>query len=1408
MSYRIAYNCKYDSALVGFATEAGQAAWSGLGSATRGIVCAGRKVVKQSGNWETEMDRLSASGAIAGSKELWTCRAAVAPLPRTAPPRPDGRASLSPDPASPAARDPRGCSSPFPRRSSLWRRLRPRENAATLLRGPRACLALLAATALLALAAPAQAQTEVWSATLTPGDLSSGILGCSNGVGTARCSSTSVLSEDSFTYDSTAYNITGLFVRSNGQLEFIVDVDLTTTTLADLTLVVGSTSLVLSGGTASGTVKLIFSSSGVSLTAGTDITVKLTAPGTPNTAATGAPTITGTAQVGKTLTAVTTGITDADGLTSPTYTYQWIRVDGTDEEDISGENSSTYTLVDADLGKTIKVKVSFTDDASNAETLTSAATVTVAADTTPPEVESVTVDIGGSDVYLVFDEDLDVTAGEALLSSAFSLTVAGQAVTIHTYSVHEAEMTLTVQSGTIKQGQTVVVSYNDPTAGDDTVALQDLAGNDVASFTTGMSGVPAVTNDSTVVNTAPTAANKTVTTAEDRAYTFTADDFGFMDADTGDTLASVKIVTPPALGTLALDGTAVLADGVVTKAQIDGDMLTFRPAQDAHGDPYTTFTFKVNDGTDDSASAYMMTIDVTDAPAPVCASPSFGDRREIWSGTLTVGPYDFFGPVTDYGFDSGRSIGSLLPSSTFAIGSNNYTIDLYASAAETTPGNLALFLHGGAELTATEKAALRMHVCDEVFDFSTAGLNAISIYGWTTANLDWSPPVVTRTVYLSLPANNDATGEPAISGTARAEQVLTADASPIMDTDGLTDVDFTYQWIRVDADGTSNEEDITGEIAATYTLTTADVDKKVKVKVSFTDELSGVEERTSAAYPSSGTVTVAGPNTAPTAANNTVTTGEDRPYAFMAGDFGFADTDTGDTLASVKIVTPPALGTLALDGTAVLADDVVTKAQIDADMLTFRPAQDAHGDAYTTFTFKVNDGTVDSASAYTMTIDVTDAPAPVCAAPSFGDRREIWSGTVTVEEFSFMGTVTGYGFQASTGISSLLPSNMFSIGSSDHTISAISVGVSGTLIVTVDANELLPATEEAALRLHVCDENLDFSAASAVSAGYAWTGTLDWSPPVVTRTVYLSLPANNVATGEPAITGTAQAGQDLTADASPILDTDGLTGVELHLPVGAGGRGRHVQPGGHHRRDRRHLHPDRRRRGQEDQGEGELHRRAERRGGAHQRGVSLVRHGHRLHQHHRAHAAQRHGDLNAAQDDGHLRRARAHRVLDDLRRAGDGNRRSDLRLRPRRPVDGVLVCGLGHHHAAVLPRRERRVKRRPGHERDFLGHERDRAQRRHHRGDRQRGDGDPDPRRPVEPGGAQGRRPDDGRHARHSHRRGGDLDADVDGVGLDHGGHLRFRRDDRDHGHRQRGGGGGGRSGVQVLAVRYGRSRQ
>ena len=98
-----------------------------------------------------------------------------------------------------------------------------------------------------------------------------------------------------------------------------------------------------------------------------------------NSPATGAPTISGTAQVGETLTASTSGIADTDGLTSGSYSYQWIRNDGSTDTDIQDATGTSYTLVDADEGKTIKVKVSFTDDAGHEETLTSAATGEVVA---------------------------------------------------------------------------------------------------------------------------------------------------------------------------------------------------------------------------------------------------------------------------------------------------------------------------------------------------------------------------------------------------------------------------------------------------------------------------------------------------------------------------------------------------------------------------------------------------------------------------------------------------------------------------------------------------------------------------------------------------------------------------------------------------------------------------------------------------------------------------------------------------------------------------------------------------------------------------------------------------------------------------------------------------------------------
>ena len=99
--------------------------------------------------------------------------------------------------------------------------------------------------------------------------------------------------------------------------------------------------------------------------------------------ATGRPIIGGTAQVGETLTADTSGISDADSLANATFSYQWLA----DDADISGTTGSTYTMADADEGKSIKVRVSFTDDRGNEETLTSAATAAVVAAPTPLTAE-------------------------------------------------------------------------------------------------------------------------------------------------------------------------------------------------------------------------------------------------------------------------------------------------------------------------------------------------------------------------------------------------------------------------------------------------------------------------------------------------------------------------------------------------------------------------------------------------------------------------------------------------------------------------------------------------------------------------------------------------------------------------------------------------------------------------------------------------------------------------------------------------------------------------------------------------------------------------------------------------------------------------------------------------------------
>ena len=93
-----------------------------------------------------------------------------------------------------------------------------------------------------------------------------------------------------------------------------------------------------------------------------------------NTPAEGEPRINGIPELGQTLSVDTTTIEDVDGLEEVVFQYQWLANDA----DIAGATDATYTVMSGDVGKAISVRVSFTDDGGNEETLTSEPTVVTA----------------------------------------------------------------------------------------------------------------------------------------------------------------------------------------------------------------------------------------------------------------------------------------------------------------------------------------------------------------------------------------------------------------------------------------------------------------------------------------------------------------------------------------------------------------------------------------------------------------------------------------------------------------------------------------------------------------------------------------------------------------------------------------------------------------------------------------------------------------------------------------------------------------------------------------------------------------------------------------------------------------------------------------------------------------------
>ena len=386
--------------------------------------------------------------------------------------------------------------------------------------------------------------------------------------------------------------------------------------------------------------------------------------------------------------------------------------------------------------------------------------------------------------------------------------------------------------------------------------------------------------------------------------------------------------------------------------------------------------------------------------AVFCGEPSLMGRRQIWSETLTVEEYRNrnnivlfygfrFGPVDREGNEEQVLYGGLT-ARTFTASNVSYEIrrveyNLYGAPTLQVAIDKAL-----PEAVWHQEGQLLLHICDQSFDWSdvssrtTSHDETVLTYIWSDPGLDWEG-ISQRALRLSVPrsgsdppiANSDATlNALALSDASDDSDIALSPPFQSGTTSYAASVDNGVDEITIKP--TVNESNATVEYLDISDTAITDADGvKTDQQVSLSEGTNTIKVKVTAEDATTNTYTVvvtraaASTNAVPTAANKTVTTGVGTAYTFTADDFGFADTDAGATLARVRIVTLPTVGTLELGGTAVTTDQVVTKADIDAGDLIFTPVTGASGAGYASFTFKVNDGTVDSASTYTMTIDVT-----------------------------------------------------------------------------------------------------------------------------------------------------------------------------------------------------------------------------------------------------------------------------------------------------------------------------------------------------------------------------------------------------------------------------------------------------
>ncbi len=352
--------------------------------------------------------------------------------------------------------------------------------------------------------AAAAESAEVWSATFTPVAFS-GDIGCTGEADNSNEYCSAAMTDDSFEYDGTSYTIYSLLDRTNGDLQLGLNVNPTDATIADLTLNVGGSPFPLSDATLNGSL-LVWANSGLTLTAGTDVTVSLTqeatAPVVSNVDVTSDPGGDDTYAIGDTVQVTVTFDQAVTVDTSDGTPRIQLRVGGGEDEHLkwadylTGTGAAvvqfTYIVLAGDFDDN-GIDIAADELELNGGTIQSSGGTDAnldypqqgtqsghKVDGVRPIPEFAATSVDGNSVFIIFSETLSATTAPA---SAFTLSVdTGTAPTVSTATASGDKVTLALASA-LTSGQAVTVAYIDPTLGNDSVAVQDAAGNDAANFT-------------------------------------------------------------------------------------------------------------------------------------------------------------------------------------------------------------------------------------------------------------------------------------------------------------------------------------------------------------------------------------------------------------------------------------------------------------------------------------------------------------------------------------------------------------------------------------------------------------------------------------------------------------------------------------------------------------------------------------------------------------------------------------------------------------------------------------------------------------------------------------------------------------------------------------------------------------